>query len=141
MRKVNITAYTHAEIAADQAPFGFFKIGSSGALIRAEGENMIVSDGYHTFDELYEHREELFIALCRLAKEANHRVWRSKLHSDGSMYDDMFILGIGNEPGKQITYHYPIAKWERTEFAETLDHAPEFDGHTPGAVLERLKDL
>lgn len=102
-------------------------------------------DGYHTFDELYEHRHTLWIALCRTWDTDNesytHRPWRSKIHSDGSKYEGWFLLGIGKEPKKQISYHLPISKWEETSFAETLDKAPEFDGHTSDDVLERLKKL
>ena len=32
-------------------------------------------------------------------------------------------------------------RWEETNFAKTLDKAPEFDGHTPADVLERIKSL
>lgn len=50
-----------------------------------------LSDGYHTFEDLYEHRHRLLIALlesqdildgergCRLSSP-----WKSKKHSDGS---------------------------------------------------------
>lgn len=111
-----------------------------------------ISDGYHTFDELYEHRIVNFIALCRTCDMLNEvafgtdyepraYVWRSKKHSDDSEWDGWFILGINKELGKQITYHLPISKWEETEFAETLDKAPEFDGHTSADVLERIKQL
>ena len=101
-----------------------------------------ISDGFHTFDELYEHRMILFIALSkRLRSNAMDWVWPSKIHSDGTSFDGWFILGIGKEIGKQITYHLPISKWEETNFAETLDKAPEYDGHTPEDVLERLKNL
>jgi hypothetical protein len=68
-------------------------------------------------------------------------VWRSKLHSDGSSFDGWFILGIGKEKGKQITYHLPTVRWDEVSFAETLEKAPEWDGHTPDDVLERLKAL
>ena len=106
-----------------------------------------ISDGYHTFGELYEHRIALFIALCRMTKaESGHwtdgevkMVWRSKLHSDGTMFDDSFILGIGRVRGHQITYHLPLSYWDMTEFAYTMDNAPEWDGHTSADVLERLK--
>lgn len=101
-----------------------------------------ISDGYHTFDELYEHRITLFIALCKNLdgyKYAN--AWRSKLHSDGTSFDGWFILGINKEKGEQITYHLPISKWEETNFAEDLEKAPEWDGHTSNDVLERLKKL
>jgi hypothetical protein len=96
-----------------------------------------ISDGYHTFDELYEHRIELYIALCKTQKE----VWRSKLHSDGSYFNGWFILGINKEKGKQITYHLPISKWNNCDFAETLNIAPKWDGHTSNDVLNRLQFL
>lgn len=110
-------------------------------------EEMDASDGYHTFTELYEHRITLFIALCRfyssvdLAEwsEDQMPVWRSLLHSDGSVFEGWFVLGIGKEKGEQITYHLPIDRWEETSFAQTLEKAPEFDGHTAADVLNRLK--
>lgn len=101
-------------------------------------EKMEVSDGYHTMDELYEHRITLWIALCRLTSYIS---WRSKKHADGSEYEGWFVLGIGTEPGKQITYHLPMARWDDTAFAETRDAAPEFDGHTASDVLVRLNLL
>ena len=71
-------------------------------------------DGYHTFDELYDHRITLYIALLRTQTKfsyigAERRPWRTKAHSDGSLWDGWFILGIGLEKGKQITYHLPLA--------------------------------
>lgn len=104
-----------------------------------------VSDGYHTFGELYDHRITLFIALCNVIMAGgyfkNPIVWRTKLHSDVSSFDGWFIMGINKEPGKQISYHLPIERWDDTDFAETLDKAPEFDGHTSADVLARLKTL
>ena len=99
-------------------------------------------DGYHTFDELYEHRIVLFIQLCRkIAWKGEIPIWRSKLHSDGMSYDGWFILGIHKEKGGQITYHLPLEKWEETNYAETLEKAPEWDGHTSKDILERLKSI
>lgn len=116
-----------------------------------------VSDGYHTIAELYDHRITLYIALCRCmesfisqnqqamtGREMEHpmRPWRSKTHSDGKpAYEGWFIMGIGKEKGKQISYHLPLSRWDETEFAETLEQAPEWDGHTSADVLERLKEL
>jgi len=102
-----------------------------------------ISDGYHTFDELYEHRITLFIALCNQIanqdlEDDQDRIWRSKLHSDGTSFDGWFILGINIEKGKQITYHLPMRKWKETEFATKLEKAPEFDGHSSEDVLKRL---
>jgi hypothetical protein len=98
-----------------------------------------ISDGYHTFGELYDHRIVNFILVCR--REQKVQVWRSKAHSDGSSWGGWFILGIGKDVGHQITYHLPESYWEQTGFAETLDKAPEWDGHTSADVLERLKQL
>ena len=104
-----------------------------------------LSDGYHTFNELYEHRATLYIALCEqlclFVESFPKEVWRSKKHSDGTSYPGWFILGINKEKGKQITYHLPLSKWKETCFAETLDVAPKFDGHTPKQVLRRLKRI
>jgi hypothetical protein len=100
------------------------------------------SDGYHTFNELYEHRIALFIALC---SEVDRRtptgyVWRSKLHSDGTMFDGWFVTGIGTEPGDQITYHLPMSKWGDTDWLGTeRPQAPDFDGHTAADVVVRLR--
>ena len=106
------------------------------------------SDGYHTFKELYDHRITLFITLCRWIEKhsmASHGyVWRSKRHSDGELCfgtGTQFVLGIGKSNGSQITYHIPIERWNETDFAETLETAPEWDGHTSDDVIQRLKNL
>lgn len=109
--------------------------------------NDCTCDGYHTFDELYDHRIRLFITLCLAVK--NFRdffvIWASKKHSNGDLCfgtGTQFILGIGKEMGSQITYHLPISYWDEvSKFAEILEHAPEWDRHTSADVLERLKTL
>ncbi len=105
-------------------------------------------DGYHTFSELYDHRIELFITLCRnlhdllqIENPGKYQVWRSGAHSDGSTLDDWFILGIGTADGRQITYHLPNSRWEDCFFAKELVLAPKWDGHTSDDVLERLKTI
>jgi hypothetical protein len=49
-----------------------------------------LSDGYHTFNELYHHRAILFSVICNGLPENS---WKSKLHDTGDMYDGMFIVG------------------------------------------------
>ncbi len=111
--------------------------------ITIEGENIKCSDGFHTFDELYEHRIVLFIALCKQYRKHNYSsIWKSMNHSDGSSYEGWFIMGINQEEGKQISYHLPIKLWSICEsIAETLDKAPKWDGHTSNDVLQRLTQL
>lgn len=109
-----------------------------------------ISDGYHTFGELYEHRVALFIALCHTLNKlpfprhslfpSSTFTWKSKIHSDGTILSGWFLAGIGVESGKQITYHLPDSKWESLRVTE-LDRAPEFDGHSPADVLMRLAEL
>jgi hypothetical protein len=104
-----------------------------------------ISDGYHTFDELYAHRIALWKALCRVVAEKYHRcddvVWRSRIHSDGSTFEGWFVLGMNYESGQQITYHLPISEWESCDFAKELERAPEFDGHSPSDVIARINAL
>ena len=103
-----------------------------------------INDGYHSFGNLYEHRIELFIALCREYGDNlyNERtVWKSKKHSDGSSIEGWFILGIGTKKGNQITYHIPLSYWEKLYDITTLSQAPKFDGHNSRDVIKRLKKL
>lgn len=94
-------------------------------------------DGYHTMDELYDHRAALFAFIVNSNKDL---CWKSKKHHDGSMYPDMFIVGMDTEYG-QISYHYNLDKCWGLFKCKELDTAPEFDGHTPMDVVERLNKL
>ena len=86
-----------------------------------------ISDGYHTFDELYYHRMILFSLLLNRYPEIS---WKAKKHHDGTMFgDDSFICGIETPEG-QYTYHYKLDYWDNFKVKE-LDYAPEYDGHKP----------
>lgn len=101
-----------------------------------------ISDGYHTFKELYDHRVNLFIIVCKyITLHTLIPIWRSIKHSDGSVYKDWFLLGIHKDSGKQITYHVHIDLWPKCHFSETLDKAPDYDGHSSQDVLDRLNLL
>jgi hypothetical protein len=94
-----------------------------------------ISDGYHTFDELYYHRMVLFAMVCNTYKQ---KAWKSLKHSDGTMFDNYFIVGI-TTPRGNYTYHYDEQYWDYFEVKE-LDSAPEWDGHKPSDI-ERLFTL
>lgn len=95
------------------------------------------SDGYHTFNELYDHRAKLFSVIVRSYRS---RCWKSKLHHDGTMYDGMFIVGI-DTPDGQASYHYDIDPyWDMFDCKE-LENAPEWDGHTPEQAINRIVSL
>lgn len=93
-----------------------------------------ISDGYHTFDELYHHRAMLTIALCNLCPD---RFWKSKKHHDGTMYDNMFIVGMNTEFGS-ATYHYDIDPYWDMFCCGEIPKAPVFDGHTPEDAINRI---
>lgn len=95
-----------------------------------------LSDGYHTFNELYYHRMCLFSIIVKQHKDL---AWKSKLHSDGTMFDNYFIVGI-DTPNGQATYHYHVDHWGMFDCVE-LPNAPEWDGHTADDVLKRLLSL
>lgn len=95
----------------------------------------LISDGSHTFDELYYHRMVLFSVICNINK---NKSWKSKLHDDGTMFKDYFICGIETAEG-QFTYHYHIDFWDLFNVKE-LEKAPVWDGHTSNDVI-RLMSL
>lgn len=94
-----------------------------------------VSDGDHTFSELYHHRAILTAALFDAHPEM---CWKSKQHHDGTMYDGYFIIGI-DTPCGQASYHYPLDYWKLFDIRE-LERAPEWDGHTPHEAITRIAE-
>lgn len=112
---------------------------SSGHLATGKGGDAITgdtSDGYHTFNELYEHRHILFLSVLTANID---RAWRSKLHDDGTMFDGWFVAGLKTVMG-QATYHLPIRMWSLFDAIPELEKAPPFDGHTAEDTLKRLRD-
>ncbi len=100
-----------------------------------------VSDGYHTFDELYEHRYRLFIAYLNTLEEWRQQefshvktipYWKSRINSEGESYEGYFVAGIEDK----ITYHLPNRLWDKTLVPEIPNG--RWDGHTPQDILERL---
>ena len=98
-----------------------------------------ISDGYHTFYDLYDHRCALFAVVCSLLP---HMAFKSKNHHVGGddMFDDMFIVGL-ETPHGQITYHYHLDKWDWFNNTKELPNAPKWDGHTPEECVKRLVKL
>lgn len=93
------------------------------------------SDGYHTFDELYEHRTALLAALCVTLPDLS---WKSKFHDDGTMYDGMFIVGV-ELPTGTVTYHCEMKYWSMFNAVTELLTAPVWDGATPEDSVKRLE--
>lgn len=98
-----------------------------------------VSDGYHTFNQLYHQRAILFATIVNQNKDI---AWKSYKHSDGKYCFDSngewFIVGIDTPEGS-YTYHYKKEYWDYFECKE-LDCGKEWDGHTEEDV-QRLLSL
>lgn len=94
-----------------------------------------VTDGYHTFSELYAHRCALFVALMRSHPEIS---WRARFHADGTGCEGWWIGGM-ELPTGTITYHLADADWATADGIRTLERAPEWDGHTASGVVQRLR--
>ena len=104
------------------------------------GENVKkISDGNHTFEELYLQRMYLFSAICSCYPELS---WKSKKHFDEEkdpMFNDCFIVGTKTPLGV-ASYHFKLEHWNEFSVKE-IKTAPQYNGYTPEVVLSRIKSL
>lgn len=96
-----------------------------------------ISDGYHTFNQLYHQRAILFATIVNQNKD---KAWKSFKHSDGHYCFDeggeMFIVGIDTPKGS-YTYHYHKKYWDYFDCKE-LECGKVWDGHTEEDVTRLL---
>ena len=97
-----------------------------------------ISDGSHTFNELYAHRASLFAVICNTYPENAWKSWKHHHEEKFPMYEDYFIVGV-NTPEGQYSYHYHKDWWDKFKIQE-LEEAPKFDGHQPDDI-DRLFSL
>lgn len=98
-----------------------------------------ISDGHHTFGELYYHRIILFCTLCNLFTNIS---WKSKKHYDEEndpMFSDSFITGI-NTPEGITTYHIKMRYWDLFDIPE-VERAPKYDNYSSKESLKRVLSL
>lgn len=101
-----------------------------------------ISDGYHTFQELYNHRHSLVLALMSQCPE---NFWYSRRHSDGELCfgsGDWFIVGATLPEAGQISYHLPIELWGLASGTGAMRRykGEPWDGHTSEDVVNRLRE-
>lgn len=86
-----------------------------------------LSDGFHTFNELYYQRMMLFAVLVKAYKS---KAWKSLYHADGQkpFGGGWFIVGITTPEG-DYTYHYKDEYWDLFD-CEELPIGKPWDGHT-----------
>ena len=124
-------------------------------------ENQI-SDGYHTFDELYEFRKMYNAALFNeWAKNydpdnsginetfpipsklrSHYNVHKSLRHHDGELcFGGGWFIVVAKLPTGQISNHYRLQDWDLFKVPEVEKALYEFDGHTGEDVLQRIGGL
>ena len=96
-----------------------------------------VSDGYHTFEELYLHRCLLFANFVLCHREIS---FKTKLNDRGEQWDGWFICGMDTKYG-QITYHLPDNYWDLLPKVAEQERNYGYDGHTSEDVANRLSAL
>lgn len=96
-----------------------------------------VTDGYHTFNQLYHQRAILF---ATIVNQNTNIAWKSYKHSDGKYCFDSngewFVVGVDTPEGS-YTYHYSKEYWDYFKCKE-LDCGKEWDGHTEEDVTRLL---
>ena len=94
-----------------------------------------VSDGFHTFRQLYYQRMMLFAAIVRQNKD---KAWKSFRHEDGELCfgGGWFIVGIDTPEGS-YTYHYEDSYFGLFD-CEELKRGKHWDGHTEKDVTRLL---
>lgn len=96
-----------------------------------------VSDGYHTFEELYAYRMLYNAAFFNLLAK-DHRVIKSKRHSTGEeCFGGGWFIVMAELPTGQISNHYEIQFWDLFNIP-AVDYADVWDGHTPKEAAERM---
>ncbi len=113
------------------------EINNTIKIIPDELKNQI-SDWYHTFGELYEHRCVLYIALVNAIYKDNPFI-KSRVHFDWTSWDWWFIVQW-YILWKQISYHLPEKYWDKV-ICKEVRKADERDWHTSQDVLDRLLTL
>jgi hypothetical protein len=99
------------------------------------------SDGYHTFNELYEFRKVYNAALFNeWAVGGKCSVYKSWRHHDGELcFGGGWFIVVAVLPNGQISNHYEAKDWDLFAVPETERALFEFDGHTSSDVVTRLK--
>lgn len=125
---------------------GFFSEDSKGK----------ISDGYHTFDELYDYRMIYNAALFNewahtlspmngygnsLFRFTKFNIHKSTRHSDGGLcFGGGWFIVMAELPTGQISNHYPMKYWDLFKIP-IVERANVWDGHTPQQAFERLTEF
>ena len=94
-----------------------------------------LSDGFHTFRQLYYQRMMLFATIVKQNKD---KAWKSLRHEDGELCfgGGWLIVGIDTPEGS-YTYHYEDNYYSLFD-CEELERGKHWDGHTEKDVTRLL---
>lgn len=95
-----------------------------------------ISDGFHTFGELYDHRCLLWILLVLNSDFKNYAYWL-KDHYEG--WDGIVV----QHPQGQLSYHVSVKfrHLYESKLLLRLEKNHVYDGHTSADVLKRLEAI
>lgn len=146
-----------------------FNVNQINGMIGKLQEKGEVSDGYHTFNELYEFRKMYNAALFNewgedegfqysakrledgrievlsdkpVPYKGKYQVHKSWKHFDGELcFGGGWFIVSAMLPTGLISNHYKAEDWDLFKVPEVEKALFEFDGHTGQDVLQRLKQL
>lgn len=97
-----------------------------------------VSDGYHTFAELYHYRMLYNALAANCMHTLGNRVYKSWNHSDGKpCFDGGWFIVVLELPQGQVTNHYKEEWWDLFNIP-SVERPSAYDGHTPQVAAARL---
>lgn len=106
-------------------------------ILQIQGPRGAISDGYHTFDMLYEMRMALSAAFFNALQEG-FDVVKSWNHADGEKcFGGGWFIIQAKLPAGQISFHYPEKYWDNFKIPE-VNTPDQWDGHTEDDVINRL---
>lgn len=135
--------YPFRRLSLDDGDLYFIPIDTADILEKSLFENQKepadkgdISDGYHTFNELYYYRMLYNAAFFNLLPK--HLVHKSRRHHDGEeCFGGGWFIVMAQLPTGQISNHYELKDWDLFQVPEQ-EKADEWDGHTPKEAAERI---
>jgi len=104
-----------------------------------------LSDGHHTFDELYEFRK-VYNAMTAnlLSKYTDFPIYKSWKHSDGEYCfgeDKKWFIVEMHLPTGQVSNHYRAIEWDLFKIKEVEIPTIEYNGHKPKDTLITMSEF
>ncbi len=91
-----------------------------------------LSDGYHTFNQLYFQRCILF---AQIVNDHPNRAWKTRCHEDGQpCFGGGWFLVTIDTPSGAYGYHFEDKHWDLFD-CEELPKAKHWDGYTEKDVM------